>query len=97
MGTSLGASQQITTFVNTALWLTCGMNLGGRNRYTFVPLFFKKKYREMLWVISVNYPVFLALIFHECFFRKKRYFFQDVATNWAPLYYYVRWYLNTEG
>ena len=50
-----------------------------------------------MWVISVNYPVFLALIFLECFFSKKRYLFRDVATNWAPLYYCVRWYLNTEG
>ena len=28
-----------------------------------------------MWVISVNYPVFLALIFLECFFSKKRYLF----------------------
>ena len=50
-----------------------------------------------MWVISLNYPVFLALIFLECFFSKKRYLFGDVATNWARLYYCVRWYLNTEG
>ena len=43
------------------------------------------------------YPIFLAPIFHECFISKERYFFHDVATNWAPLYYCIRWYLNTEG
>ena len=63
----------------------------------FCTAVFKKKYLEMLWVILVIYPVFLALIFHECFFNKKRYFFQDVATNWAPLYYCVIWYVNKEG
>ena len=50
-----------------------------------------------MWVISVNYPVCLALIFLEFFFGKNRYLFRDVATNRAPLYYCVRWYLNTEG
>ena len=30
-------------------------------------VFFLKKYREMLWVVSVIYPVFLALTFHESF------------------------------
>ena len=60
-------------------------------------MFLKKKDREMWWVISVIYPVFLGLIFHHLFFSKKRYFFQDVATNWAPLYYCVLWYVNKEG
>ena len=46
--------------------------LGSRNRYTFLPLFVKEK-REMLWVVSLIYPVFLGLIFHECFFSKKGY------------------------
>ena len=50
-----------------------------------------------MWVISVNYPVFLALIFLECFFSKKRYLFRDVATNWAPLYCCVQWYRDMEG
>ena len=50
-----------------------------------------------MWVISVNYPVFLTLIFHDYFLSKKRYLFRDVATNWAPLYCCVRWYLNMEG
>ena len=50
-----------------------------------------------MWVISVNYPVFLTLIFHDCFSSTKRYLFRDVATNGAPLYCCVRWYLNMEG
>ena len=32
------------------------------------------------------YALFLALIFHQLFFSKKRYFFHDVATIWALLY-----------
>ena len=46
---------------------------------------------------SVNYPVFLTLIFHDCFFSKKRYLLRYVATNQAPLCCCVRWYLNMEG
>ena len=61
------------------------------------PLIFNKKYREMLWVFSVIHPGFLALILHEFFFTQKRYFFHDIATNWAPLYCCVLWYLNKEG
>ena len=49
-----------------------------------------------MWAFSVNYPVFLDLIFLECLFSKKRYLFRDVATNWAPLYCCVRWYCNME-
>ena len=59
--------------------------------------FFKKKYREMLWVISVIYPTFFALIFNDCFLSKKMYFFQNVATHWAPPHYCVLWYVNKEG
>ena len=44
------------------------LSLGGRNRYAFVPLFLKNKHREMMWAFSVNYPVFLTLIFHASFF-----------------------------
>ena len=65
--------------------------------YTFAPLFFETKYREMRWVISVIYPVFLALIFHEFFFSKERYLFQDVAKKWAPLSYCVLRCLHNEG
>ena len=50
-----------------------------------------------MWVISVKYHVFLTLIFHDCFLSKKGYLFRDVATNGAPLYCCVQWYLNMQG
>ena len=50
-----------------------------------------------MWVISVIYPLFLAVIFHECFFSKKRYFFHDVATIWTPLYCCVVSCLHAQG
>ena len=49
-----------------------------------------------MWVISVNYPVFLTWFFHDNFFSRKGYLFRDVATNEASLYCFVRRYLNME-
>ena len=50
-----------------------------------------------MWVISVIYPLFLAMIFHECFFREKRYFFHDVPTICSPLYCCVLKCRGAEG
>ena len=50
-----------------------------------------------MWVFSLNYPVFILLIFHHCFFSKKTYVFRDAATNGAPLYCCVQWYHNMQG
>ena len=55
-------------------------------------------YEKMqVWVTSAIYPLLLALDFHEFFFSKKRYFFHDVATISALLYYCVVRCLNKEG
>ena len=56
----------------------CRRRLGGRNRYTFVPLFFKKTSLKKDVGYSTDLPYFLALIFHECFFREKTSFFMTL-------------------
>ena len=50
-----------------------------------------------MWGTFSIYPLFLALIFHECFFSKKRYLFHDVATIWALFYCCVVRCLHKEG
>ena len=50
-----------------------------------------------MWVISVIYPFFLALISDDCFLSKEGYFSEDNPTIWAPLYYRAVRCLHKEG